>query len=208
MKVVVVTGGIGSGKSAVCAIMNRIAEVPVYEADARVKSLYEESEELVPAIERRLGCELRDAGGRFIKERLAKLVFSDPEALLKVEAEVFPELEADFIRFMESYEGKAPFVVFESATILEKPYFDSFGDVCILVDAPLEVRERRAAGRDRVPESVVKAKMNCQPLMNAVSQGAELPRRVDYKIMNDAGTEELENRTREALSVLGLLNDK
>ena len=55
MQVVVVTGGIGSGKSAVCAIMNRIAGVPVYEADARVKSLYEESVLLVPASERRLG---------------------------------------------------------------------------------------------------------------------------------------------------------
>lgn len=208
MKVVVVTGGIGSGKSAVCAILTKIAGVPVYEADSRVKSLYEASEGLVPAIEKSLGCELRDEGGRFLKERLANLVFSDPEALSKVEAEVFPVLEADFRRFVESYEGKVPFVVFESATILEKPYFDSFGDVCLLVDAPIEVRVRRAAARDGVPDDVVRSRMDCQPLMNAVSQGAQMPRRVDYKIMNDTGTEELENRTREALSVLGLEYDK
>ena len=39
MRTVIVTGGIGSGKSAVCALLRKRG-IPVYDSDSRVKELY------------------------------------------------------------------------------------------------------------------------------------------------------------------------
>ena len=52
MLTILVTGGIGSGKSAVCALL-RERGVPVYDCDSRVKELYLIRKELVPSLEAR-----------------------------------------------------------------------------------------------------------------------------------------------------------
>ena len=44
MKILVVTGGIGSGKSEVCRIISEVFGYPVYNADNRVKRLYDTDE--------------------------------------------------------------------------------------------------------------------------------------------------------------------
>ena len=54
MKTVIVTGGIGSGKSAVCALLQERG-IPVYECDARTKGLYARRPSLITQLERPLG---------------------------------------------------------------------------------------------------------------------------------------------------------
>ena len=142
MKVVVVTGGIGSGKSAVCRIMYDKGWTAQYNADSRVKALYVEKVGLLESLETSLGCVLRDEDGTFKPHLLAKVIFSDREALKKVEALVFPALLEDFDIFRKA-NAEADVIIFESATILEKPQFDGFGDVTVLVDAPLQTRLER-----------------------------------------------------------------
>ena len=51
MKVLIVTGGIGSGKSMVCSMLSKDYGYPVYEADKRVKELYLEHPRLMADIE-------------------------------------------------------------------------------------------------------------------------------------------------------------
>ena len=62
METVIITGGIGSGKSRVCAYLASRG-VPVYDSDARTKSLYERHPDLVDRMEEALGVPLRDAQG-------------------------------------------------------------------------------------------------------------------------------------------------
>lgn len=205
MRVLVVTGGIGSGKSLACSVIARLTGAAVYKADDRVKALYQEEEGLVERMEQRLGLPLRDNEGRFRKRFLADIIFSDPSALERVEAEVFPVLMEDFRRFEGSLGADVPFVVFESATVLEKPFFRHFGDFCILVDAPLEVRASRAAMRDGVSVGKVKERMASQKLMNRLSEGTISLPEVDFTVLNDAGPDELELRIADALKSLGLV---
>ena len=54
MKTILVTGPIGSGKSAVCRLL-AARGVPVYDCDARTKSLYVRRKDLVPRLEERGG---------------------------------------------------------------------------------------------------------------------------------------------------------
>ena len=58
METIILTGLIGSGKSAVSALLGERG-IPVYDSDARTKALYDENPTLVPALEKMLGIPLR-----------------------------------------------------------------------------------------------------------------------------------------------------
>lgn len=199
MKILVITGGIGSGKSEVCRILAQKGLTVQYNADAKVKELYDTVPGLLESIEDRLGCSLRDEAGKFVPRCLAQRIFVDRQALETVESLVFPALMEDFLAFAGN--SGSPFVVFESATILEKPQFDGFGDKVILVDAPVSMRMERACRRDGADREAVKARMANQKKMNALSEGATDPR-IDAVIVNDGSIAILEQKIEIIMSDL------
>ncbi|MBR4735316.1 MAG: dephospho-CoA kinase, partial [Bacteroidales bacterium] len=141
MLTVIVTGLIGSGKSAVCALLSGRG-IPVYDSDSRTKALYES----VPGLKERIEAEL---GVPF--SSLAKVIFSSPEAREKLEAIVYPLVRKDFEAWRDAQEG-VPFVVLESAVILSKPIFDGIADAVVAVTALEEVRIERLLGRGMTEE--------------------------------------------------------
>ncbi|MBQ5602819.1 MAG: dephospho-CoA kinase, partial [Bacteroidales bacterium] len=155
--IIVLTGGIGSGKSTAAAILSSEFGLPVYEADSAVKGLYLTDGSLLSDIESDAGRSFRDGNGTFSPSMMAAYLFSVPGAIEMVEQRVFPVLIKDFERWKS--ECGSDVVVFESATILEKPYFKDFGDAVIIVDAPLEVRIDRAVGRDGISREKVMARV-------------------------------------------------
>ena len=162
MKTVILTGGMGSGKSAVAAVL-KARGVPVYDSDSRTKSLYDRDPALVGRLEEARGAGLRNAEGRLDRAKLASLIFSDPQRKAAVEAIVHPAVLEDFRRWKRwqrpkgwTY-GPVPFVVLESAIILSCPVFDGVGDRTVLVDAPESVRLARSVARDGSdPESALR----------------------------------------------------
>jgi dephospho-CoA kinase len=199
MMVIVVTGGIGSGKSEVCRILKDMGFRAQYNADMRAKALYEEHPALLADIEKSLGCSLKDENGHFVPAKLAARIFTDPESLEIVEAHLFPVMMADFASYTEHCGEEI--VVFESATVLEKTYFEGFGDKVILVDAPFETRLERACRRDGADREKVLARMRNQQLMNALSEGLIDPR-IDAVILNDGSMDQLQRRTKEEINSL------
>ncbi|MBR0286244.1 MAG: dephospho-CoA kinase [Bacteroidales bacterium] len=179
MLTVIVTGGIGSGKSAVCALL-RERGIPVYDCDSRVKELYSCRRSLVPKLEKALGSPLRRADGTLDKTRLAAIIFSDPAARETLEGIVYPILLQDFKRWRSHQ--KAPFVALESAIILSKPLFDGLADVVVLVEAPQELRISRVMARDGLSLPEVERRLSAQniPL-----------EKVDVTLVNDGSSEEL-----------------
>lgn len=140
MLTVIVTGGIGSGKSAVCALLAKRG-IPVYDSDSRTKALYND----VPGLKERIEAEL---GVPF--SGLAKAIFSDADAREKLEAIVYPLVRADFEAWRDAQD--APFVVLESAIILSKPIFDGLADAVVAVTAPEEIRLERLIARGLTQE--------------------------------------------------------
>lgn len=201
MKILVVTGGIGSGKSLVCRMLNERFDIPVYEADKRAKALYLEVPGMIQDMERKLDCVLRNDSGDFVPQMLADVIFNDESALLIVEEILFPAMMNDFSSWAESQNKEV--VAFESATILEKPQFDGFGDLVLLVDAPVEMRLARASARDRVDKERIQVRMEAQPLMNRLSQGANSDR-VDFTIKNVGSTDELGEKLSDFIEKYGL----
>ena len=130
----------------------------------------------------------------FVPSRLAERIFADADVLKLVESLVFPALMDDFKEFC-TMNSDHEFVIFESATILEKPQFDGFGDIVVLIDAPFDIRLKRACVRDNADRDKVLARMNNQKLMNSLSEGMTDPR-IDAVIMNDGNVEELEAKVK------------
>ena len=182
MEILVVTGGIGSGKSEVCRILQECYSCGVYNADERVTFLYDVHPTLLDDIEALTGDSLRDGDGRFVPSRLSARIFSDRRLLKEVEKLVFPALMDDFRSWAEGYADDR-FVVFESATILEKPELQGFGDKVVLVDAMVETRLERACLRDSAPRESIYARMLNQKMMNSISDG-EMKAEVDAVIHN------------------------
>ena len=191
MKTVILTGGMGSGKSAVCRYLSSRG-VPVYDSDARTKSLYDRDPSLVLRLEEVLGVSLRDADGRLDRRLLAGIIFSDPAAKSQVESAVYPAVLADFRRWKRWHRpkgwtyGSVPFVILESAVILSHPIFDGLGDRVVLVDAAEDVRVQRAVARDHCGPDAALRRIRQQTFDLA---------RVDAIIRNDGSLEALSEET-------------
>ena len=173
MKTVIVTGGIGSGKSAVCALLKKRG-VPVYDCDAKAKELYARRPSLVSRLEKALGAPLRGTDGKLDKARLAALIFSDPRARETVEGMVYPILLQDIRRWQKRQ--SAAWGALESAVILSKPVFDGVADGVVLVEAPQELRIARVMQRDGLGREAVIGRIRSQ----------EIPReKADVLLAND-----------------------
>lgn len=219
--VILLTGGIGSGKSTVRRILEGMG-VPCYDADSAVKGFYEVPTGkpfLLPEIEKTLGRSFRLPDGGFDSRALAGVIFSDAAKLKAVEDIVFPALAADFGRWRKTVasrdsmavsepeasaamvgvaEGRPPadVVVFESATALDKPDFPKVWDKCLWVDAPEELRIERVTVRDRCTREDVLSRLRLQSPLE-VHRGE-----VDSVILNDCPLPELSSRVRSALDRL------
>ena len=194
MTTVLVTGGIGSGKSEVCRYL-RSKGFPVYDSDARAKCLYDEVPGLAARVDGALGGGLLDAGGRLDRRALAARIFSSSEALGRLEAIVHPEVLRDFLAWRGSCDAEAVFM--ESAIAANSPLFKGLFDAVILVDAPERVRLERACSRDAAQPGAVLERIRAQRF-----DGLE----PDAIVVNDGSIELLRARTDEALEKIVYLH--
>lgn len=178
---ILITGGIGSGKSVVSGIL-RGRGIPVYDTDSRTKALYEG--ELGIRLEEALGKKLHDADGHFDRKALASLIFSDRQILERVEEIVHPAVLRDFEEWKEKQESTI--VCMESAIALEKPLFNDSYDFVVIVNAPEDLRIRRACNRDGSDEISVRKRVQ--------NQKVDL-QKANFKIENDGGLDKLEAQT-------------
>lgn len=188
-RTLLVTGGIGSGKSLVCAMLARRG-LPVYDADARTRSLYDDPA-FFARVEEALGVPCHGPDGRPDRAAMARLVFSDPAALARLEAVVHPAMRADFLRWRAAQ--ASDWVVLESAILLDKPLLRDLPDFILRVEADPSVRLERAVRRDGCDPAGVRARMAAQP---------EPCVPADRVLRNDASPEQLEREVDAFFSYL------
>lgn len=141
------TGSIGMGKSTVAA-MFELAGVPVFDADAEVRRMQSAGGELVPAIESAFPGSTDDNG--VIRDALGARVFSDPDALAKLETIVHPAVGCARQQFLAD-NADEPMVVFDIPLLFEK---DLVGlvDSIVVVSAPAELQRQRVLARPGMTE--------------------------------------------------------
>jgi len=179
-----VTGGIGSGKSAACAMFENLGARVVY-ADAEAKRLMAEDPELRAAIIDTFGPESYDATGALNRPYLADRVFGDEAQVAKLNALVHPRVREAFFDLRDAAEDDGfDLFVYEAALIYESGA-DRVLDHVAVVDAPLETRIERVMARDGVPREAVLARMRHQ------MPADDLRRRADFVIENDGDLDHL-----------------
>jgi dephospho-CoA kinase len=171
-----VTGGIGSGKSVVCQIIESLGS-PVYYADDRAKWLMSNDPELKLKIVDTFG-EESFSGDQLNRAFLAKHVFSDKKQLEALNHLVHPAVARDGLDWQESHSA-AKLLVKEAALLYETGSYKQL-DHIIVVAADLELRVKRILARDpqRSREDVLRI------IEKQISQ-EEKVERADFVIYND-----------------------
>ena len=157
MKIVALTGGIGSGKSTV-AKMFRALGVSVYDSDEEAKALLNTSKELRNALISLLGEEAY-LGKELNKKYVAAKIFANKELLLKINNIVHPAVRTHFLKWAEKQD--APYVIQEAAIIFESGN-QHYYDAIILVTSPQDVRIERVMNRDDITRDQVVARIRNQ----------------------------------------------
>ena len=183
MTSIAITGGIGSGKSYVSALL-QAAGIPVYNTDNEAKRLMLSDEGIRQDLITLLG-EGVYTDGTLNKPMLASYLFAGPENAARINAIVHPRVKADFRRWMEEHEGQE-IVGLECAILFEAGFEDAV-DAVVTVYAPESLRVERAMKRDGATEAQIRARIAAQ------MDEEEKCRLSDYIIYND-GSISLENQ--------------
>ena len=188
MMKIAITGGIGSGKSYVCRILEKQG-IRVYDCDAEAKRLMRTDAELQAGLKQLVGEEVYSADGILQKPVLAQLILTSEANKQAVNDVVHPAVARDFeqsdCEWMESA------ILFDSG-FDRRPHFDKV--VC--VSAPVAVRLQRIMQRDHISQE------KAQQWIDAVMPQEELIARSDYEIVND-GVRDVEA---QVVHLLNLLN--
>jgi len=170
-----ITGGIGSGKTFVCSILEKFG-VPVYYADKEARGLMNTREDLKRAIKDVFGEEIYH-DGELDRPEMGRRIFGQPEMLDKINRMVHPVVREDFFKWSEAWEN-VPYVIEEAAILFESGAASEM-DATVLIYAPKQLRIERVMARDGLSRSEVERRINMQ------MDEEEKKRLSDRVILND-----------------------
>lgn len=154
-----ITGGIGSGKTMVCAIFATLG-VSIYNSDERAKLVMTENNSLKKALKKAFGEDTYFENGQLNRKLLSALVFNDKEKLNTLNSIVHPVVFEDMIKWYAEHENHE-YVIQESAIMFESGSYKML-DKIILVFAEKEIRVERVIKRDSISRVEVEARMSKQ----------------------------------------------
>lgn len=157
MKVIGLTGGIGSGKTTVAHYLESLG-IPIYIADLRAREITNRPD-IVEKIAALFGSEVVQ-DGKIDRAALASIVFNDSAKLRQLNEIIHPAVEKDFREWLEQHKHH-DIVVKEAAILFETGSYKSL-DAVINVSAPEDIRIERVMSRDNVTREQVLERMKNQ----------------------------------------------
>lgn len=174
-----VTGGIGSGKSYVCRILQEEFDIPIYNCDINARIITYTNQEVISHLSDLIP-NLYNEEGELDKSLLAGYLFASEENANRVNAIIHPAVRHDFRRWVEMCSDR-PVLAVESA-ILYESHFDTEVDRILFVDAPLDVRIQRVRQRDGLSEDEIRRRI-------ALQQTEQARTLADYILLNDEASD-------------------
>ena len=157
MKIIGLTGGIGSGKSTVLKLFKNLG-VNTYSADISAKKLVNSDQTLINLIKKSFGKNIYN-DNILDSKKLSKIVFGNVEKLQLLNSIIHPAVALDFKNFTERNNDK--YIVKEAAIIFETNSEKNY-DKIILVKSPFKDRIKRVMKRDGLSKEEVIKRMNNQ----------------------------------------------
>jgi dephospho-CoA kinase len=184
--VIGLTGGIGSGKSTVAGIFQQLG-VPVIDADVIAHAMVVPGQPALEEIIEAFGPASVDASGALDRNRLRKLVFSDPEQRRRLEAILHPKIRREITTLTTNIQ--APYCIVVIPLLLEAGQQDLV-DRILVVDAGIGKQITRVTMRNGLPRHEITAIIAAQASRDSRLGAA------DEVISNDGSLDELANQVR------------
>jgi dephospho-CoA kinase len=189
MFVLGLTGSIGMGKTTTARLFAEEG-VPVHDADAAVHRLYEG--EAVPLIEKAFPG--ATAGGRVDREKLAREVVGNTDAIRRLEAIVHPLVREEEKKFLAKAAAEGAEVVVLDIPLLYETGGESRVDAVVVVSAPADVQRQRVMERPGMTVEKMEA------LIAKQMPDAEKRRRADFIVDSGQGVEHARAQVRQILA--------
>jgi dephospho-CoA kinase len=192
IRVIGLTGGIGSGKSTVSEMLRALGAA-VISSDALAREVVAPGQPALEEIREAFGPEVVQADGSLDRPALARRVFADPEARRRLEAITHPRVRALTLQRLDSLRSGGSAAAVVDVPLLYEVGMDEAGifDEIWVVWVPAEVQVARVVARDRCDEAQARARLQAQwPL-------EEKARRAD-RVIDNSGDEEATRRQVEA----------
>lgn len=146
-----ITGGIGSGKSTVCKIVESLG-YPVYYADDRGRYLTDNNLDILNQIKALFGNKVFNKDQSLNRKALADIVFENPQELEKLNSIIHPVIDKDYQEWKEKQTSK---LIFKEAAIMFETGMYKEIEFVICIIAPTELRIKRTMTRNNMTRSEV-----------------------------------------------------
>lgn len=156
MRLVALTGGIGSGKSTVSALLARRGAL-IVDADAIVHELQAAGQPLLERLAQRFGSDIIRSDGSLDRAALAAVAFSDDAALADLNAIVHPAVREEMSRRVADAMDTHQVVVMDVPLLNVRADYDVAG--VIVVDVPVDLAVRRLVEHRGMDEADARARM-------------------------------------------------
>ncbi len=202
MRLVGLTGGIGSGKSTVARLLAEHGAI-VVDTDQVAREVVEPGEPALDAIAERFGPGVIDDEGGLDRPAMAAIVFGDDAARRDLEGITHPrigERVAERIaqaRADEEADGRERLVVVDHPLLVESGAAAGYETV-IVVEAPLEVRVQRLVEARGMDEADARARMKAQ------ADDATRRAAATHVVDNSGDLDALEAQVHDIIADLGL----
>ena len=165
MYTVMVTGGLGSGKSTLCKLICEHGAMSM-NLDEIYRGLLESNENMIADLADRFGDDILDDSGLVIRSKLAEEAFSDERSTKDLNAITFPYIMAmtnDYLLDVHCVPcSSSKVLVVEVPLLIEVPEFAQLADEIIAVNVPSDVRLQRAVARGMNPADALR-RLQVQP---------------------------------------------
>lgn len=175
MKLIGLTGGIGSGKSYISEIFSKCWNIPIFYTDIEAKNIMITNREVIAKITDLFGYEAYQ-NNTLNNSYIAKIVFNSKPKLEQLNSIVHHYVRDKFKDWTKNQ--NAPYVISESAIMIESGFYSQLTKI-ISVEAPLELRIERVMKRDNMTKEQILQRVNKQ-----IKQ-SERKKYSDYIIIND-----------------------
>jgi len=181
------TGGIGSGKTAVADRFETLGAA-IVDSDEIARALTAPNGAAIEAIARQFGAQYIGADGALHRQRMRERVFSDPSAKAKLEAILHPRIRELAAVQAAAAADRAPYVVFVVPLLVESGSWRSNVDRLLVIDCSPATQEARVRNRSQLDAALVR-----RIIAQQASRAARLDA-ADDVLVNEGSLEQLDPR--------------
>jgi dephospho-CoA kinase len=180
------TGGIGSGKTAVSELLGKLG-AGIVDTDLIAHQITAPNGSAIKAIEQKFGAEFINATGALNRSKMRALVFTDSGARKQLEAITHPLIRQETIRqAKELNQNGVPYLVFVVPLLIESTSWNGVPDLLVVVDCPKELQIQRVMQRSNL------TRVEVEKILQAQTSREDRLKHADIVLENQGNLKELE----------------